>query len=1026
MPADFFSELVLRTPAFPINKYAASVDKIDDLLLDELFMDAVAIASPDLFESCEKLKNGQITDSKKALKIKVTLLKYLNRICYRPTPFGAFASCSTLHWGGSKDIVIDELNMSFHISLDTLFLCQLIEKLELEFKPLLSYRLNSSIYKAGNEYRFYYQALAQGSKKYKVNAIDATNELDKVYELCLKDPIPYEVIIGHICEQSDYANADVVEFVNDLIDAQVLVSALEPRLSDSDPLLQLINVLVQCDNTNSSKELSQTISKLKNFNSGFSYSKSEGPISRFLFQKEMELHNLFNLEKQGMVFQVSSYKPLSKGVLDETKQLSLNAAIHACHILSNAVDPWLDAVKEKIRQKLDSKPIALAHLFDPDLGITDPTSKITVNFEDDILDELNPFASPAINYENNTAARRLIVQFFNSKFNSNKDTNLLTIHISPDELAKLAKKVTPYPLPATFPVMFKLIKDEYAQLLIESAGGHSGTTLLGRFGNENDVILQLLKDITQFEKAANTEVQMASVTHLPETRTGNVLKNPNLRELEIPYLSGPAANAEKQLRINDLIISYRNNKLVLYSQKSGKQVIPKIDNAHNFMTGSLPVYRLLAALQNQFNVGGLNPVFKTSFRGLTFFPRIQYDNVILQSAQLQLNENDLDEFRQAGTLQQQIEAFDDKCKLFGLSGNLLWVEGDQTIFLKRDDIFSFELFFKEMLKKKEVILREFFEPDETVKDSNGLTYNHQFITVVKNNIVRPGQTTSNIITRPNAQRNFYPGSEWCYVKIYCSVFFSNDFLVKLLSPLLKTWIDEGKIDTWFFIRYKDPEDHIRLRFHLAEPDFFNTLFNKLNSVLDTYQQQGFISRITIDTYERELERYNLPDYFTVEKLFRISSDLCIQILACGEFQTQGVLPLLGIKSIDDMYNNFSLSAEKKYDLALKSSLSFQNEIVLDEEEKKIQLDYYHSNLKQIRMLIENAEEVSAIRPYLPYFLESEKMYKKLKLSEEIHASDEIISSLVHMHFNRLYNDNQRIFEMICYSVIAKYYKSKLR
>jgi thiopeptide-type bacteriocin biosynthesis protein len=1026
MYLDFFSDLVLRTPAFPINKYAISMDKIDELLFDEPFMDAVAIASPDLFKSCEKLKNGQVTDSKKALKIKVTLLKYLNRMCYRSTPFGAFASCSTLRWGASKNIVINNLNMSFHISLDTLFLCQLIEKLEHEFKSLLSYRVNSSIYKAGNEYRFYYQELIQGAKKYKLNAINATKELNVVYELCLENHASYEVIIKHICEHSNYTKADVLEFVDDLIEAQVLVSILEPRLSDSDPLEQLINLLTQCNEINSSKELNPAIAKLKNFKNGFSYLKSKGSVSGFLFEKEKELHNLFDLEKQGMTFQVSSYKPLVKGVLDETTKQSITNAIHACHILSIALDPWLDAVKEKIKQKFDSKPISLAHLFDPDLGITDPASKIMVNFEDDILDELNPFASPPISYNNNTAAYRIIEQFFNSKFNANKDAGSLIINILPEELANLAKKVTAYPLPATFPVMFKLIKNKYARLSIESSGGNSGTNLLGRFGNENEVILQLLKDISQFEKDTNANVQMASVTHLPEKRTGNVLKNPNLRELEIPYLSGSASNADKQLRITDLTIACRNNKLVLYSQKSGKQIIPKVDNAHNFKSGSLPVYRLLASLQNQFYVGGLNPVFKTFFKGLTFFPQIQYGNVILQPAQWLLNENNLSEFRKAGALQQQIESFNDKCILCGLPENLLWVESDQTIFLKRDTS-SFELLFQEMLKRKEIVLREYLEPDdEVVKDLNNLSYNHQFITIIKNNADRPIETTSMVINRPATQRHFYPGSEWCYIKIYCSVFFSNNLLVNILPLLLKTWIDGRKIDTWFFIRYKDPEDHIRIRFHLIDVNFFNALINGLDAALDEYKQQGFISKITIDTYERELERYNIPAFSAIEKHFNISSELCINILAHSEFQTHGILPLLGFKSIDNIYNAFSLSAKDKYDLALKSSLYFQDEIALDEEEKKAQLNYYHSNMKQIRMLIEDAEGVTAIHPYLPYFQEADNRYKRLMLSEEIYATDEIISSLVHMHFNRLYTDNQRVFEMICYSVMVKYYKSKLR
>lgn len=916
MNFEFFPNLVLRTPAFPINKYETGENNLSELFENTYLMDAIAAASADFSKTCEMLKNGEISDDKKLLKIQITLLKYFNRMCHRATPFGAFASCSTLSWDKVSNVEIDSHNTAFHIHPDTLFLCRIIEEFELKFRTSLSYQLNSSVYKVGNEYRYYYYEIKNETKKHHINSVGATKELDFIYNLCQDNFVSYEQIIMLTCNYSDYDIVDVTELVVDLIDAQLLVSVLQPRLGEHDFLSQIITVLAELNFSNPIEELNELISKLKAFKQDFPFTKSKGLLSSFLKKKKREFEKILNREIQGNPFQINSYKPSLKNSLDEKIKNQVLDAIHACQVLTVSTDPWLENIKEQIKHKFGTKPILLAHLFDPDLGITDPASNAIINFNDEILNELNPLASSAISRERETPIKELIKQFFNSKFDSNENSTSLTIHVSPDDLNELAEKIKLAPLPDTFPVMFKLINDATANVAIETAGGYSGTTLLGRFGNENNDILNILKEIAQFEKEKNKFLQIASVTHLPETQAGNVLRNPSLRDFEIPYLSASNLPSRYQLKISELEVQYKNNAIFLYSKKGGKQVFPKIDNAHNFKNNSLPIYRLLSSLQTQFTKANLNVVFKTYFKGTTFYPRIQYKSIILQSAQWVLKEENLKPFRKITAIEQQIALFNTKCIFWGIPKKLLWVESDQTMFLNRDDEYSFSLLFNGMIRKKEITLREFHEPDaDYVKDKDGSVYNHQFITIIKNN--EQQQATEKQAEIRSITRSFPPGSEWCYIKIYCSVFFSDTLLSDLLYPLLKKWSDNAKIDTWFFVRYKDPDEHIRIRFRLTNLHFLSTLLEELNTCLASYQQQGFIPRIAIDTYERELERYNVPDYLVIEKYFEISSDFCIQVLMNKGIEHEIPLMLLSIKMIDEIYDLFSLTTEKKTNFIIK-------------------------------------------------------------------------------------------------------------
>ena len=69
---------------------------------------------------------------------------------------------------------------------------------------------------------------------------------------------------------------------------------------------------------------------------------------------------------------------------------------------------------------------------------------------------------------------------------------------------------------------------------------------------------------------------------------------------------------------------------------------------------------------------------------------------------------------------------------------------------------------------------------------------------------------SSLIPHPFSRR-FPPGSEWLYAKLYTGIATADDVLLEVIAPLTQEALRRGAADKWFFIRYADPQWHLRLR-----------------------------------------------------------------------------------------------------------------------------------------------------------------------------------------------------------------------
>ena len=66
--------------------------------------------------------------------------------------------------------------------------------------------------------------------------------------------------------------------------------------------------------------------------------------------------------------------------------------------------------------------------------------------------------------------------------------------------------------------------------------------------------------------------------HIPESRTGNVLRRPVLRDYEIAYLSNAGAASAFVINISDLMVSVKGGKIM---QGTGNTQLGRIDGPHS-------------------------------------------------------------------------------------------------------------------------------------------------------------------------------------------------------------------------------------------------------------------------------------------------------------------------------------------------------------------------------------------------------------------------------------------------------------
>ena len=278
---------------------------------------------------------------------------------------------------------------------------------------------------------------------------------------------------------------------------------------------------------------------------------------------------------------------------------------------------------------------------------------------------------------------------------------------------------------------------------------------------------------------------------------------------------------------------------------------------------------------------------------------------------------------------------------------------------------------------------------------------------------------------PTIRRTFMPGSEWLYYKIYTGTKTADRVLTEIILPLTTQLKDQNLIDRWFFIRYGDPDHHLRVRFHLQDQSAFSEVVSLVAPPLEKFYDLRLIWDIKINVYKREIERYGEDHIVDSEALFHLESEMITQFLSLidGE-EGEELRWLFGLRAINQLLEDFRMTDEEKINLLDALRKGFMYEFGT-KKSTKIQLD---NKFRQERNKIDwflsfdrnDAPEYSALLDLL-----DEKSRKSVSVIGKIRREStpttisDLLISYIHMMMNRLFRSKNRMHELVMYYLLWK-------
>ncbi len=718
---------MLRTPQFSFEFYKKIIEEksLKKVWENPLIQEMILMASPILFEELRKIyQDNNEERNPKIQKLERSFLKYLIRASTRCTPFGLFAGCSVGYFDSFSNVQLEDFTLgSKSTHYDMYFISSLfshLNKLEIIRKQACFYP-NTSLFTIGDQYRYIEISLEDNERSYSVEGVTRSEYLDKVIELAKKGAT-IETLSKSIVED-EIIEKEAIEFIHTLIDHQVLVSELALSVVGEDPLETLKNVLNRFTEV---KNAYAWVVKLQHFLKEL----DQSIVSNQKLHKEIEsfLQNKKICYNRQHLFQTDYYAKYSTNSLNRKHQKKLKQTLTFFNRIAS--DYYrvndLENFKKAFLKRYETREMPLVKILDVESGLGYPV--------DHLVSDTTPFLE-GIDREKVEELREIKLNKVEQKLSK----YLISILQNKEYTMELYDKdfeefeMNWEDLPTTMASLIEVVQIEGVERLVMNyAGGSTGANLLGRFTHGDKEMKEHVETLLDQDENHERGKLIAEIVHIPEARTGNILRRDTFRKYEIPFLGKSNLPLEQQLDIQDLMVSIRNNRIVLRSRKHQKEVVPRLTNAHNYRGKGLPIYRFLCDMQfegKRFSIGFSWGNLKNRF---IFLPRVTYRDVIISKALWQFDKKEIEVLYDLSNVELMREV--KKWRAFYQIPRYVQLdEFDRTLLLDLENNQMIRLGLKEVKHKEKVILEEFlFTEDTLVKKGKERFTNQMVVSFYKN------------------------------------------------------------------------------------------------------------------------------------------------------------------------------------------------------------------------------------------------------------------------------------------------------
>ncbi|MCT3755364.1 hypothetical protein BAX96_00925 [Elizabethkingia anophelis] len=1034
----------LRIPSLPLDTVLDLNEKIknsnldnneelikilNDFFSNNFYKEAIYIASKDLYETFIELKKRGFHNKNDSKRFLITFYKYLSRMCSRPTPYGLFAGVT------SASISDTPTNISFETGSKYRLVCQLnihrITKLIYDIDPInmevinkIKYFKNNTLYKLGNKI-YYVEQFDNG--RYIASNLSSVrlSEYIEIILECAEQGATVTEMIRKIINPN-ITEAQKKGFIKNLIKSQVLVSELLPSVSTENFTEDLLNNIdekeINLQQVNDLKEIYNTIKKISTIDDiaklrNYINNAHNSIISNDFYKMDL----FYNMQ----------LKNINKKIIEEISNTS--------HELMQVFEPVTSlALRNFIMafsNKYEEKEVLLTQALDSNYGIG-YEKVITGNAEYAPLLEGIPIL-PDPNQKPKEAYGRFEA-LRDNVFKQYCKTNKNVINIDEDIQSYLNdNRNVPNHNTSTSAYIFGKILAESAELLDNGeykffpvqCHAPFATRLLTRFTHGDSKLKEIVKKIAKEEQEINQNIVLAEVLTTPDDNYANITLYPTIRKYEIPFLSNSKLDNDHKININDILISIRNGRVILKSKKLNKEIIPCLSNTYN-TTLAQPLYKFLADVASQNLRLGYFWDWKRYYNEL-FLPRIEYKKFIVSRARWLLKKEKIN-YNETDSLIIGKEMSSIKTK-YNLPQYVVMSEGDNELLLDLSNNICQLILLKEINKSNVILYENIHTPRSCfIKEKNNKNYVNEIVIPLSTN--KPVYNPLNVQSPTNnITRVFPPGSEWLFVKIYSGSKNIESILTEIISDFAQELLNKKVIDKWFFIKYNDPDYHLRVRFHcLSKNSEWYLILENLQKEVNSFFEEEQAVKIVVDSYTREIERYGTQTMEFSENIFFYDSLAICDFLSLIYGDEGEVLRgKFAFVNIDRLLDDFGYTIEDKKHLINNISESFINEFSFSNAQNSLTLtrslnNKYRNTRHEIASII-SQKEISDYKEAYECFrrrsesIKSEINENGIQLKQEV--KDYLLTSYIHMSLNRFFLVNQRRHELVIYYFLNKYYES---
>lgn len=898
----------LRAPLLPVEAYAGLAAAPGNEAarsaapLPPLVRRAIGVGSPALLAELER--GG-------AAKAEDKLLKYRIRMATRPTPYGLFAGVAVATWGGSTDLALASTTGAIRTRPDMAWLLALVAELEArpEIRRRLCWTANRAAWIHAGRVLLAERAPRGEEVAGPQVSLRATAVVRRALELSRR-PIAYSLLLEELMASSPAATLAKVEgLLEQLWQQTLLLSDLRPPLTTDHPARWVLDRLAELPEAEAQRaELAAILDAV-------------AALDRLPHEPATEVHRRLSERAASLVcaptetpFQVDLALELAGGRL--ARGVASEAARAAELLLRMSPLPQglpaLAAYRHLFTARYTGREVPLLELLHPELGLGPPGAG-------------GGFAAHPDPVKAQRRSQTLLEIACGALRDRRTVVELEARQI--DRLSTWSEGGAELPLSLD---LFGFVAASSAKAVDEgdflfvvgpNLGAPAAGRSLGRFADLLPAAAAALDRVAAAEQQRQPDRLWAELVYQPRKgRSQNVAVRPSLRGYEIVVGATPGVPAERVIPLDELVVGAHADRL--YVRWTGADAELAISAGHMLNTVDAPAVCRFLSEVGRDGVAQLCAFDWGPAAGFPFLPRVQVGRAVLCPAQWRLDPaaEGLD-LNSAAAFAAGLAHFRERSSL------PRWVYlavSDNRLLLDLEDGAQRELLCAELCRLPrhgQALLQEALPgPEHAWAEGPGGRYLGELVVSLVRRLeperraaARPSETPPRgpAVTRERRLRP--PGSEWLFAKLYGPRSGEDDLITGPIAALAAGALACGMAQRWFFLRYADPEPHLRLRFGGDPQRLTRELLPELLDWGGGLVRDGGCSRLSLDTYEREVERYGGEEALAAsEELFMADSIAVTELLRRsreGELAMDRVS--LAVLTVDDLFAGLGLAPAER-------------------------------------------------------------------------------------------------------------------